>query len=156
MTAKDLAALAKGIAPSLHAFIRVEMKRLILEEVAKLPPPLAGKDGKDGADGMTLDDAELVADGDGWTLRLSAGGRTKDFPLPIPHDVGPWAAGSTYPAGAGVSWDGSYWIAKRLTSDQPGPGDAWRLAVRRGKQGKDGPRGKDGRDLTPSNTPPLY
>lgn len=125
-------------------------------------PGLNGKDGRDGlngtdgADGMTLDDAELVADDDGWILRLSAGGRTKDFPLPIPHDVGPWTAGASYAAGAGVSWDGGYWIAKRLTTEQPGSGDGWRLAVRRGKQGKEGPRGKDGRDFTPSNTPPLY
>lgn len=134
----------------------LEMKRLIFEEVAKIPAPLNGKDGRDGADGMTLDDAELVTGADGWMLRLSAGGRTKDFPLPIPHDVGPWTAGATYAAGAGVSWDGGYWIAKTLTSDQPGSSDAWRLAVRRGKQGKEGPRGKDGRDLTPGNTPALY
>jgi len=134
----------------------LEMKRVVLEEVAKIPAPLNGKDGRDGADGMTLDDAELVADESGWALRLSAGGRTKDFPLPIPHDVGPWTAGATYAAGAGVSWDGGYWIAKSATSDQPGSSDAWRLAVRRGNRGKEGPRGKDGQDFRPGNTPGLY
>ena len=153
MTAKDLAALAKGIAPSLHAFIRLEVKRLLLEEVAKLPIPQAGKD---GADGMTLDDADVLCESDGWVLRLSAGGRTKDFPLAVPFDAGPWEAGCTYPKAAGVSWEGGYWIAKRQTSDQPGQGDAWRLAVRRGNRGKDGPRGKDGQDFRPGNTPALY
>jgi integrin beta 3 len=120
-------------------------------------PGRDGLHGKDGTDGMTLDDAELVTDDAGWILRLSAGGRTKDFPLAIPHDAGPWTAGSRYAAGAGVSWDGGYWIAKELTSDQPGSSDAWRLAVRRGKQGKPGPAGPAVPVTVPrSNTPPLY
>jgi integrin beta 3 len=120
-------------------------------------PGRDGLQGKDGVDGMTLDDAELAQDEAGWHLRLSAGGRTKRFQLQMPHDAGPWTAGSRYPVGAGVSWDGGYWIAKELTSDQPGSSDAWRLAVRRGKQGKPGPAGPATMMPVPSsNTPPLY
>jgi hypothetical protein len=125
-------------------------------------PGLDGKDGapglhgKDGVDGMTLDDAELVATDGGWALRLSAGGRTKDCPFPVPHHQGPWIAGKAYPMAAMASWDGGWWIATKATTDQPGSSDAWQLVVRRGKQGKEGPRGKDGLDFRPGNTPPLY
>ena len=49
---------------------------------------------------------------------------------------------------SGVTHDGGYWIAQRDTVRGAKPGDstAWRLAVRRGKQGRK-PPGKDGKDL---------
>lgn len=143
-------------APGLHGK-SVELHELTAQIQAAVDAIPRPKDGRDGVDGMTIEDVDLTFDEKaGWELRVSAAGRTKAFPLPLPFDVGPWTAGETYPAGAGVSWDGGYWIAKALTHEQPGSGADWRLCVRRGKQGKEGPRGKDGQDLRPGNTPPLY
>lgn len=54
-------------------------------------------------------------------------------------DYGTYAEGKLYPRGAGVSFDGHFWTAQKATSDRPGDGcPSWRLAVRRGKPGRDG------------------
>lgn len=112
-----------------------------------------GTPGKDGRDGLGFDDFDLSLDESrGWILRLAQGDRVKEWALGIPFDAKVWTAGTTYPKGAGVTWDGHYWIAQQQTSEQPGEGNpAWRLAVRRGKQGREGKQGKDGtpgKDLT--------
>ena len=52
-------------------------------------------------------------------------------------DHGVWKDGEHYPKGAGVTWDGSFWIAQRATSDKPGTTDGFRLAVKRGRDAKD-------------------
>lgn len=62
------------------------------------------------------------------------------------EDKGVFEAGKSYSAGNGVTADGSFYIAQRATQSAPGPADSsgdWRLAVRRGKQGRDGRPGKD-------------
>ena len=45
--------------------------------------------------------------------------------------------GAAYEKGDAVTHGGSYWIAKRDTSETPGKSDDWRLAVKRGRDGKD-------------------
>jgi hypothetical protein len=112
-----------------------------------------GLKGKDGADGLGFDDFDLTLDAArGWVLRLAQGDRSKEWELGIPFDAKVWSAGTVYPKGAGVTSDGHYWIAQTQTSEPPGEGNpAWRIAVRRGKQGREGQRGKDGapgKDLT--------
>lgn len=112
-----------------------------------------GLHGKDGRDGLGFDDYDLVLDDTrGWLFRLGQGDRVKEWELGLPFDASVWKAGTVYPKGAGVTWDGHYWIALAKTSEQPGEANpAWRLAVRRGKQGREGQKGKDGspgRDLT--------
>jgi hypothetical protein len=58
------------------------------------------------------------------------------------EDAGVWQPGVSYPKYAGVTHAGHYWIASERTKDQPGEGNpAWRLAVRRGKTGREGKRG---------------
>jgi hypothetical protein len=58
---------------------------------------------------------------------------------PIVHDAGVFVDGTVYPKGAGVTWDGGFWIAQAETRREPGEGrPEWRLAVRRGKQGREG------------------
>jgi hypothetical protein len=55
-------------------------------------------------------------------------------------DRGVWDATTTYQPGHGVTFRGSFWLAQRETrGDQPGADQArsWRLAVKRGKDGKD-------------------
>jgi hypothetical protein len=60
------------------------------------------------------------------------------------EDRGVWQAGATYLKNSGVTWDGGYWIAQRENEgESPGSGSpAWRLAVRRGKHGREGQPGR--------------
>jgi len=54
-------------------------------------------------------------------------------------DAGMWSAGTVYEAGDGTTHHGHYWVAQSQTNDEPSDGSrAWRLAVRRGKQGREG------------------
>jgi len=70
----------------------------------------------------------------------------KEVAVPMVIDRGVYRADGEYRAGDGVTWAGSYWIAKDDTPQgKPGePGsDGWRLAVKRGRDGKDGRNGID-------------
>jgi hypothetical protein len=101
-------------------------------------PGRDGINGTDGADGLGFDGADLTFDErTGYALTLTAGGRTKSWPLPWFADFGVWKFGRAYPKGASVTKDGSQWIAQVETTDRPGESKAWRLAVRRGSDGKD-------------------
>ncbi len=94
---------------------------------------------------MGFDDLDLIEDEKGFALELRQGERVKRFPLPIPFDAGVFEAGKAYPAGAGVTNDGHFFIAKSETVQAPGEGSTdWRLVVRRGKQGRDGKPGPQG------------
>lgn len=100
-----------------------------------------GQDGKDGADGLGFDDLEVVHDGlRAFTFRFAKGEKVKEFPftLPVVLDCGVFKSGETYAAGDGVTWGGSFWIAQKDTMEKPGEGDGWRLAVKKGRDGKDG------------------
>jgi hypothetical protein len=64
-------------------------------------------------------------------------------------DCGVWDTATHYERSNGVSFDGGFWLCQRaVRGEQPGNSTAWRLAVRRGKTGKEGPPGRDGKDLT--------
>ena len=52
-------------------------------------------------------------------------------------DKGVFREGNAYSAGHGVTHDGSYWLAQRATMARPGSNADWRLAVKRGRDGKD-------------------
>jgi len=55
--------------------------------------------------------------------------------LVIYRDV--FVSGRTYDEGDAVTWGGSTWIARKTTDTTPGDGNDWRLAVKRGRDGKD-------------------
>ena len=57
--------------------------------------------------------------------------------LAVVLDAGIWKEGSTYAAGDGVTSGGSFGIAQAPTSAKPGKSDEWRLAVKRGNDGRD-------------------
>lgn len=114
--------------------------------VDRLPKPVDGKDGAPGADGLGFDDLSVAYDGERTvTLRFARGDLVREYPLTIPAvlDRGVYREGQAYVPGDGVTWAGSYWIAQRATEAKPDAGDDWRLAVRRGRDGKNGERGKD-------------
>lgn len=53
--------------------------------------------------------------------------------------LGTWAENrdvGSFGEGACLTHHGSLWIAKRVTSDEPGRSNAWQLAVKRGRDGK--------------------
>lgn len=100
-----------------------------------------GQDGKDGVDGFGFEDLEVIHDGlRCFTFRFTKGDRVKEFPFTVPVvlDRGVFKSGEAYAAGDGVTWGGSFWIAQKDTADKPGDGDGWRLAVKKGRDGKDG------------------
>lgn len=100
-----------------------------------------GDPGKPGADGFGFDDMDVSYDGEKTiTLRFTKGERTKEFAFEMPMviDRGVYREGSEYKAGDGVTWGGSFWIAQKDTSAKPDAGDDWRLAVKRGRDGKNG------------------
>lgn len=101
--------------------------------------PVVGKDGEPGRDGLGFDDMVVTHDGHrGFTLTLERGSERKEFgfSLPVVLDCGVYKEGESYDAGDGVTWGGSYWIARQTTTQKPGDGDEWRLSVKRGRDGK--------------------
>jgi len=108
------------------------------------------KDGKDGADGLGFDDMteELADDGRTIIRRYVRGDQVKEFrhSLAVVLDRGVYQEGAEYKAGDGVTWAGSFWIAQKDTATKPDSGDGWRLAVKRGRDGKPG---KDGNPPVP-------
>ena len=110
-----------------------------------------GKDGIDGKDGLGFEDLDVVYDGERtMTLTFQRGEQMKafSFTMPIVLDRGVFVPGKTYHVGDGVTWGGSFHIAQKETSAKPGEASeasrAWRLAVKRGGDGKQGPKGDPG------------
>lgn len=135
------------------------VKALVLSELGTWARPkdgAPGLNGKDGIDGVGIDDASVTFDErEGYALLLEGGGRSKAFRLRMPFDAGVFEAGQTYPAGAGVTSDGHYFMAKCDTVQAPGEGSTdWRLVVRRGKQGRDGKPGPQGLQGGPGQSGP--
>lgn len=98
-----------------------------------------GAPGKDGVDGVSFDDLDLVETEEGVFLRCARGDVVKQWRLPIVIDRGVFKDGQPYRKGDGVTWGGSFWIAQGETTDKPDSGKGgWRLAVKKGRDGKDG------------------
>lgn len=113
----------------------------------KIVQPKDGLPGKDGRDGLGFDDLEVEYDGEKTiTLKMQRGDVVKEanIVLPINIDKGIFSEGQKYTAGDSVTWGGSYWIAQRDTGAKPDTADSgWRLAVKKGRDGKDGRNGID-------------
>lgn len=108
---------------------------------------IVGKDGTDGVDGergpagFSLEHFDVKHSEDGRTITLSfeQGDVREEYELefPVVIDRGVWKPGE-FKAGDAVTWGGSLWIAQRDTSSKPDdPNTGWRLAVRKGRDGKD-------------------
>lgn len=113
-----------------------DVENLVAEKVAQIPVP------KDGSDGLGFDDLDVVHDGArGFTFRFARGDQVKEFPfsLPVVLDKGVYKAGEDYEPGDGVTYGGSFWIAQEKTQEKPDSGKGWRLAVKRGRDGKSAP-----------------
>lgn len=105
-----------------------------------------GEPGKDGADGLGFDDADVTYDGErGFTIKWQQGERVKEktFHVPTVIDRGYWREGTEAKAGDAMTHDGTLWIALRDTKAKPAreSGD-WRIGARKGRDGVQGPAGK--------------
>lgn len=104
---------------------------------------VVGKDGKNGdhgAPGVGVDDIDLELKDDGRTVLFTFDGKdikhSFEIAFPTVIDRGVFKDG-TYERGDGVTFGGSFWIAQKDTTEKPGTGDDWRLAVKKGRDGKD-------------------
>lgn len=101
-----------------------------------------GKDGRDGIDGLGFDDLEMEQVGErGAVVRFSRGEVRKEFSFSFPALIyrGLFRDGTAYEAGDTVTWSGHLWHCNAATTDRPDANhDAWTMAVKRGRDGKDG------------------
>jgi hypothetical protein len=124
-------------------------------------PGERGADGRDGKDGLGFDDLSVEQVGErGFVFRFTRGDQVKEFAFSVPVviDRGVFRPDGEYEKGDGVTYGGSFWIAqKNSPTGKPGEGDGFRLAVKKGRDGRDGapgqkgdpgPEGRPGRDLT--------
>lgn len=98
---------------------------------------------KDGRDALPLDsfDMELAEDGRTLTLKMHAGDTVMEKSLRIATvlDRGPYRGEEKYEKGDAVTHGGSLWIAQ-VDDPEGAPGlggKGWRLAVKKGRDGKD-------------------
>ena len=102
-------------------------------------PGRDGADGKDGSDGLGFEDMSFEFDEHGRVLaKFQRGDVVKSIRLPGIIDRGPYKSGESYEKGDSVSYGGSLWIAQGPTGDKPDGSKGWRLAVKKGRDGKDG------------------
>lgn len=89
-----------------------------------------------------------LADG-GRTLKLSVkmtvGQSEFTHRTAVPVERGVHRDDREYETGDVVAWGGEAWIAEKDAPDgKPGEGEGWRRLVRRGREGKQGPKGEAG------------
>jgi collagen type III alpha len=114
-------------------------------------PGIAGRDGKDGApgrdgidgnDGFGFDDMETIEDERSYGVIFRRGDQVKVIRWqksnPAAWYRGIWKEGEEYKRGETVTWNGSSHIALVDTIGKPETTPDWRLAVKRGRDGKDG------------------
>ena len=87
--------------------------------------------------GRAIKTASVTTADGGRTLRWAIGETVHEIKTAIVLDAGVWKEGTAYAAGDGVTLGGSFFIAQNDTSAKPGKSDEWRLAVKRGTDGRD-------------------
>lgn len=103
--------------------------------IDRMPAP------KDGRDGFSLDDLQIEQrDERTVVLRFARGDLVREHALRLAHplDQGVFREGDIYLRGDGVTFGGSWWIAQKdHPQGKPGTSAGWRLAVKKGRDGKD-------------------
>lgn len=108
--------------------------------------PVVGRDGQNGQqgtpgqDGVSFDDMDVRMEGRSLIIAAERGENKKTWTFGLDYllDAGIYKEGTEYVRGDGVTWGGSFWIAQTATKAKPGTTDDWRLAVKKGRDGKDG------------------
>ncbi|MGU2118669.1 hypothetical protein ACSEN8_03515 [Pseudomonas aeruginosa] len=108
-----------------------------LEKAAdRMPKP------KDGRDALPLESFDLALGEDGRTVtvKMQAGETVieKSVKIASVMDRGVYSAEKSYEQGDGTTYGGCYWIAQKDAPEGvPGGSADWRLAVKKGRDGKD-------------------
>lgn len=104
---------------------------------------VAGKDGQDGApgrDGIGPSDFDTEVRDGGRTvlLKFTYGDVTEVHELDLGglHDAGVYTEDAEFKTGAFVTFGGQAYIAQRATKAKPGESEDWRLAVKKGRDGR--------------------
>lgn len=87
--------------------------------------------------GRAFKTATFTSSDGGRTLRWALGETVHEIKTAIVLDAGVWKEDVSYVAGDGVTLGGSFFIAQADTTAKPGKSDEWRLAVKRGSDGRD-------------------
>ena len=124
----------------------INLAGMMIDRVGHLQATLSNGEIKDlgpimGADGLGFEDLRVdQKSAREFSLVFERQGREKrfDFTLPVVLDAGVYKSGMIYAKGDGVTYGGSYWIAKEdgpLTT--PGAGSDWRLSVKKGRDARE-------------------
>ena len=97
---------------------------------------------KDGRDALPLEsfDMSLGEDGRTVTVKMQAGATLVEKSIKIASviDRGVYSGEKSYEQGDGTTYGGCYWIAQKDAPEGvPGSSADWRLAVKKGRDGKD-------------------
>ncbi|HCC6600930.1 TPA: hypothetical protein L3821_005964 [Pseudomonas aeruginosa] len=120
--------------------LTLHWERQVREDTSKaldrIPAP------KDGRDALPLEsfDIELGEDGRTVTVKMQAGDVVLEKSVKIASviDRGVFSAEKGYEQGDGTTYGGCYWIAQKDAPEGvPGGSADWRLAVKKGRDGKD-------------------
>lgn len=139
----DMEVIVKGLAPVMIELVRRAVQpvadRMAYLEARQAPQ---GEPGPPGKDGFALDDFDIRPCDDGRSIVLSfqQGEVRNEFELtfPVPIYRGVYKTDEEYVPGDSTTFGGSLWIAERKTTAKPDtPDSGWRLAVKRGRDGKD-------------------
>ncbi len=141
----DMAAIVDALWPRIEAhFAKWELDfdrradSKFERAIDRMPRP---QDGVDGEDGGSVDDFDIAIDGRALTVVMKIGERverrTVRLDIPIYRDV--YQSGKEYERGDMVTYAGSVFIAKRDVTgkEKPEASDVWKLAIKRGRDGKD-------------------
>lgn len=113
---------------------------ILQRAIERVRVPQDGAPGKDGRDGLGVEDFDATIDGRTITLTIRRGEFVKSRTLKIPAvlDAGVFRDGANYEKGDGVTFGGSFWIAQNDNpKGKPGLSSDWRLAVKKGRDGSD-------------------
>jgi hypothetical protein len=115
----------------------------VIEARPPIPGPAGadGTPGRDGADGLGFDDMGLEFDGERTlAFTFKRGDVVKSFPVTLPflRYQGSYQHDYAYVPGDVVTSGGAAWHCQKPTTFRPGDAvDAWRLMVRKGRDGRD-------------------
>lgn len=119
-------------------------QELFQRAIERIPAP---KDGKDGRDAIDVEGFDMSLDGRDLTVSLKRGDAviaSKSIRVPGFEDRGVYRDTEQYEKGDGVSFGGSFFIAQKdYPEGKPEQSRDWRLAIKKGRDGKDGRNGID-------------
>jgi len=138
-SAEEVAALfERRFSDMLLSFER-RFNESVEKAIDKMPKP---KDGENGRDAIPVDGLDIKLQDDMRTIlvTLSAGDTNIERSIKIPAilDRGVYKSGQDYEQGDLTTYGGSAWIAQKDgPQGSPGSSSDWRLAVKKGRDGKD-------------------